>query len=151
MPVKYRSGIKYATQKTVSDFASNTTIHGVQYVFDGTAVIIEKIAWLIICIGFTLLAIYWSLEIFDQWEEHPVLTSVGTTGNKNDFIIIQTQPKSTLYFCKVILLSRLWKALFSPKSCGYLYLYHNYIEIYIILIGKHRQRIFCLHWSINMI
>ena len=105
MPVKNRSGIKYAAQKTVSDFASNTTIHGVQYVFDGTAVIIEKITWLIICIGFTLLAIYWSLEIFDQWEEHPVLTSVGTAGNKNDFIIIQTQPKSTLYFCKVILLS----------------------------------------------
>ena len=109
MPVKNRSGIKYAAQKTVSDFASNTTIHGVQYVFDGTAAIIEKITWLIICIGFTLLAIYWSLEIFDQWEEHPVLTSVGTTGNKNDFIIFLTQPKSTLYFCKVILLSRLCK------------------------------------------
>ena len=29
--------------------------------------------------------------------------------NCNDFIIILTQPKSTLYFCKVILLSRLCK------------------------------------------
>ena len=100
MPVKYRPGIIYATQKTVSDFASNTTIHGVQYVFDGTAVIIEKIAWLIICIGFTLLAIYWSLEIYDQWEENPVLTSVGTTGNKNDFIIIQARKNPLCTFVK---------------------------------------------------
>ena len=82
MPVKYRPGIKYAGQKTVSDFASNTTIHGIQYVFDGTVVVIEKIAWLIICTGFAFLAIYWSLEIFAQWKEQPVLTSVETTGNK---------------------------------------------------------------------
>ena len=76
-----RSGLKKASSKTISDFASNTTIHGIQYIFDGTVLFIEKIAWLVICLGFAFLALYWSLESFKDWKKNPVLTSVKTTGN----------------------------------------------------------------------
>ena len=72
---------KKAGKQIISDFASNTTIHGIRYVFDVTALIIERLVWLIICISLTFLAIYWSMEIFDHWKENPVLTSVKTTGN----------------------------------------------------------------------
>ena len=76
-----RPGLKKASSKTISDFASNTTIHGIQYIFDGAVLLFEKIAWLMICIGFAFLAIYWSVESFNYWKQNPVLTSVETTGN----------------------------------------------------------------------
>ena len=76
-----RPGLKKASNKTISDFAANTTIHGIQYIFDGAVLFIEKIAWLTIFIGFAYLAIYWSVESFNYWKRHPVLTTVKTTGN----------------------------------------------------------------------
>ena len=81
MSRKTRPGLKKASSKTISDFASNTNIHGIQYIFDGAVLFIEKIAWLVICTGSVFLAIYWSLESFNDWKQNPVLTSVKTTGN----------------------------------------------------------------------
>ena len=86
MPRKTHPGLKKAGHKIVSDFASNTTIHGIQYVFDEDALFVEKFVWLIICIGFAFLAICWSLETYHHWKEHPILTSVKTTGNTKCFI-----------------------------------------------------------------
>ena len=41
----------------------------------------QNISVLRLCIGFVFLAIYWSLESFNDWKQNPVLTSVKTTGN----------------------------------------------------------------------
>ena len=76
-----RPGLKKACNKTISDFAANTTIHGIQYIFNGAVLFIEKIAWLMIFIGFAYLAIYWSVGSFNYWKRHPVLTTIKTTGN----------------------------------------------------------------------
>ena len=43
-----RPGLKKASNKTILDFAANTTIHGIQYIFDGTVLFIEKIAWFLV-------------------------------------------------------------------------------------------------------
>ena len=88
MSRKSHVGFKKSSCKTISDFASNTTLHGIQYIFDGAVLFIEKIAWLVICIGFAFLAIYWSIESFHNWKQNPVLTSVKTTGNSQYHKII---------------------------------------------------------------
>ena len=66
--------------KTVKEFASNTTIHGIQYIFDEYVLIFEKVLWLVIFTIFSYLGISWSLENFHQWQNNPILTSIKTTG-----------------------------------------------------------------------
>ena len=66
--------------KTVKEFASNTTIHGIQYIFDEYVLIFEKVLWLVIFTIFSYLGISWSLENFNQWQNNPILTSIKTTG-----------------------------------------------------------------------
>ena len=41
---------------------------------------LERVIWLLILAIFTSLALYWSYDVFDQWQAYPVLTSVKTTG-----------------------------------------------------------------------
>ena len=80
MSQKIRPGPIRSGQKTVSDFASNTTLHGIKYIFDEKVLIFERIVWLLICIILTFLAIFLSLQNLYQWESSPIITSVGTTG-----------------------------------------------------------------------
>ena len=75
-----RPGLKKASNKTISDFAANTTIHGIQYIFDEYVFIFERVLWLVIFTIFAFLAIFWSFQNFNQWQDNPVLTSIKTTG-----------------------------------------------------------------------
>ena len=68
------------TKKTLKEFASSTTIHGIQYIFDENVLIFEKVVWLVIFTIFSILGIHWSWENFIQWQDNPMLTSIKTTG-----------------------------------------------------------------------
>ena len=67
-------------QKTLSDYASVATIHGISYVFEKSQPIIERLIWLIIFASGIFLAGYMSYEGYDQWKNNQVLTSLKTTG-----------------------------------------------------------------------
>ena len=67
-------------QKTLSEYASVATIHGISYVFEKSQPIIERLIWLIIFAIGTFLAGYMSYEGFVQWKGNQVLTSLKTAG-----------------------------------------------------------------------
>ena len=67
-------------KSTITQYAKNTSIHGIGYIFDESASILEKFLWLIIFSLATFLAISFSLEAYQQWQDDPVLTTLKTTG-----------------------------------------------------------------------
>ena len=75
----YNGPIK-AGKKTIVDFANTTSIHGIAYIFNTTLLILERLIWLLVFGTFAFLAIFWSVEVYFQWQDFPVLTSVKTTG-----------------------------------------------------------------------
>ena len=78
---KLSNGPIKAAHKTILDYASHTTIHGIAYIFDTAAYIFENILWLLAFGISASFAIYSSLEAYNHWQTNPVLTSVKTTGS----------------------------------------------------------------------
>ena len=72
--------LKISVRKTLTDFAENTTIHGIGYIFNALIPFIERCLWAVVFGFFAILAIYWSADIAVQWQADPVLTSVKSTG-----------------------------------------------------------------------
>ena len=68
------------SKNTITQYAKNTTIHGIAYIFDENSSLIEKFLWLIIFALATFFAISFSLEGYRQWQDDPVLTTLKTTG-----------------------------------------------------------------------
>ena len=69
-----------AIRSTVQEFASNTTIHGVTYVFDNAVKALDNILWFFVVCVSAGIAIYMSLDAWNTWKEAPVLTSISSTG-----------------------------------------------------------------------
>ena len=61
---------------TLYEFAGNTTIHGISYIFNTAIVAFERALWFVAVSAFVGLAVYWSLDAWMTWKENPVLTSV---------------------------------------------------------------------------
>ena len=68
------------SKNTITQYSKNTTIHGIAYIFDENASLIEKFLWLIIFALATFFAISFSFEAYQQWQDDPVLTTLKTTG-----------------------------------------------------------------------
>ena len=69
-----------AVSKTSQEFASNTTIHGITYIFDNALLYVERILWIFIVIGSASLGIYMSYDAYKTWQEDPMITTVNSTG-----------------------------------------------------------------------
>ena len=67
-------------KKTLSEYASVSTIHGILYIFEASQPILERLIWLIIFAIGTFLAGFMSFEGYEQWKNNQVLTSLKTTG-----------------------------------------------------------------------
>ena len=67
-------------KKTLSEYASVSTIHGILYIFEASQPFIERLIWLIIFAIGTFLAGFMSFEGYEQWKNNQVLTSLKTTG-----------------------------------------------------------------------
>ena len=66
--------------KTLKDYGEATTIHGIPYVLEGGRNPFERLLWLVV-IGIGIcIALYFSLDIYDDWQANKVLTTVSTTG-----------------------------------------------------------------------
>ena len=70
-------------QKTLTEYANVSTIHGISYVFEASQPILDRLIWLVIFAIGTFLAGYMSYEGYDQWKDNQVLTSLKTTGKSN--------------------------------------------------------------------
>ena len=66
--------------KTLKNYGEATSIHGIPYLLEGGRNPIERLFWLVV-IGIGIwIALYFSLEIYDDWQSNQVVTTVSTTG-----------------------------------------------------------------------
>ena len=72
--------LRVSIRKTLTDFAENTTIHGIGYIFNTLLPFIERCLWTVAFGFFACLAIYWSAEMAVEWQDDPVITTVKSTG-----------------------------------------------------------------------
>ena len=66
--------------KTLSEYGGATTIHGIPYILEDGRRVFERLLWVSLVISGMVLAILWSAQLYNDWQDDPVLTTVGTTG-----------------------------------------------------------------------
>ena len=66
--------------RTLKEYSSSSTTHGIAYIFEDDRLFIERILWVIVVIVAIYIAASLSITAYVNWQENPVLTSVGTTG-----------------------------------------------------------------------
>ena len=67
---KKRNG---ALKRTIKEYASNTTIHGIGYVFDKEGGWLDRFLWLLVVLAFLGLTGYFTAQMWNQWREEQVL------------------------------------------------------------------------------
>lgn len=72
--------IKNPYTKTINEYASVSTAHGIAYIFEDGRCFLERIIWIIVVVLALTFAICMSTTAYKNWKNNPVLTSVRTTG-----------------------------------------------------------------------
>ena len=65
--------------KTIKEYAENTTIHGIQYIFENGSSVFEKFSWILVVLIGAIFAAILSLQGFQKWKNNLILTTVETT------------------------------------------------------------------------
>ena len=73
---KSRTRKQLALLKTVEDYSSRTTIHGVSYAFDKDLGVLGRILWTLVVIALLAFAVYLNYRIWTQWEDGQVRVSI---------------------------------------------------------------------------
>ena len=73
-----------AAKKTVAlraleEYASQTTIHGISYIFDKKLPAYDRMLWTLICLSFSILAILMTNQSFSNWQSDMVITTLKNT------------------------------------------------------------------------
>ena len=64
----------------IKKFADSTTIHGINYIFENGISVIERLLWMVSVITGLILALYLSIDAYDEWQDDLVITIVKSTG-----------------------------------------------------------------------
>ena len=72
--------LKNPYSKTLNEYASVSTAHGIAYIFEDGRFFVERVLWLIVVIAALTFAIWMSITAYHNWKDNPVLTSVKNTG-----------------------------------------------------------------------
>ena len=63
---------KDALERTIKEYASHSTIHGIAYIFDSEVGKLGRLLWLLVVLGFLALASYFTANSWRQWREEQV-------------------------------------------------------------------------------
>ena len=66
--------------KTLKEYGGATTIHGIPYILEDGRKMFERLLWVSLVILGMVLTIHLSAQLYNDWQDDPVLTTVGTTG-----------------------------------------------------------------------
>ena len=69
-----RVGKRTALIRTTEEYAGQTTIHGINYIFDKKFNLAERVFWLLLVLSFFVLATYLTWNTWTQWREEQVVT-----------------------------------------------------------------------------
>ena len=70
----------YTVIKIINEYAKSTTIHGINYIFQSGIPIIERLLWIVVMMIMVFFASLLSRSAYIEWEDHPVVTTVKSTG-----------------------------------------------------------------------
>ena len=65
--------------KTIKEYAENTTIHGIQYIFENGSSVFEKFSWILVVVIGAIFAAILSIQGLQKWKNNLILTTVETT------------------------------------------------------------------------
>ena len=65
--------------ETAKEYASRTSIHGISYISDQRLSLVDRILWLLVVLAFVGLATILTWDIWEQWEEEQVVTTLKNT------------------------------------------------------------------------
>ena len=68
------------TSKTLREYGSATSVHGIPYILEDGRKPVERLLWIIFVGIGAGTATYFSFNIYQDWQNQQVITSVGTTG-----------------------------------------------------------------------
>ena len=74
-----RVGKRTALIRTTEEYAGQTTIHGINYIFDKKFNLAERVFWLLLVLSFFVLATYLTWNTWTQWREAQVVTMMIIT------------------------------------------------------------------------
>ena len=72
-------GKRTALIRTTEEYAGQTTIHGINYIFDKKLKLAERVFWLLLVLSFFVLATYLTWNTWTQWREEQVVTMMIIT------------------------------------------------------------------------
>ena len=73
------AGKRTALIRTTEEYAGQTTIHGINYIFDKKLKLAERVFWLLLVLSFFVLATYLTWNTWTQWREEQVVTMMIIT------------------------------------------------------------------------
>ena len=73
------AGKRTALIRTTEEYAGQTTIHGINYIFDKKFNLAERVFWLLLVLSFFVLATYLTWNTWTQWREEQVVTMMIIT------------------------------------------------------------------------
>ena len=62
----------------LKNYASNSTVHGINYVFDENISIFERLIWLVVVCGLGCVAMFLVYESYNTWQDNQVITTLKT-------------------------------------------------------------------------
>ena len=74
-----RVGKRTALIRTTEEYAGQTTIHGINYIFDKKFNLAERVFWLLLVLSFFVLATYLTWNTWTQWREEQMVTMMIIT------------------------------------------------------------------------
>ena len=66
--------------KTLKEYGGATTVHGIPYILEKGRTPAERCLWVVLVITAFLVALKISIQIYNDWRDELVVTSVSTTG-----------------------------------------------------------------------
>ena len=65
--------------KTLVEYGGSTTIHGLPYILEDGRLLLERVLWVVLVTLGAILSLYSTYGIYKDWDENPIITTVGTT------------------------------------------------------------------------
>ena len=62
--------------RTLKEYSSASTTHGIAYVFEDDRLVLERVLWIIVIIIAIFFAALFSINAYTNWQDEPVLTSI---------------------------------------------------------------------------
>ena len=58
--------------QTLKEYGGATTIHGIPYILEDGRRVFERLLWVSLVISGMVLAILWSAQLYNDWQDDPV-------------------------------------------------------------------------------